>query len=314
MSNPMKTTKFSSAISNYRHVACPWMFAAAAALGVTACVPAYADLAIETETARLVQPGHFEAGAALELQTSPNGKEYAVPLAFEFGVSKRLEVLIEPVPVTSIRPPGSAAATGFGDVETTLTYLLRPEKLSCPALALGGEIKIPTAHNRQIGSGKFDYRLYGIASKRMGQFDLHANLGYNIIGAPAGVRTRNPLDLELAAEWFVNKKFNLFAEVTYVGSSFGGVRSTGLPPAGGGGAGGGGTPGGEGPNSIFRRSDTSDNGGGGLGVSTPEVAGKEVVGSIGLRTRLTNSSDFFSSFSYDNNRAKLLRTGVAWRF
>jgi hypothetical protein len=37
---------------------------------------AFGDLAIETETVRVLEPGHFELGAAGEFQTSPNGLEY----------------------------------------------------------------------------------------------------------------------------------------------------------------------------------------------------------------------------------------------
>jgi len=246
---------------------------------------AFGDLAIETETARVLEPGHFEFGAAGEFQTSPNGLEYALPMAVEFGVFHHLELLIEPVPFTSIRPKGGGSATGVGDLETTLTYLVVEEKKYVPALALAGEVKIPTARNSQIGSGEYDYRIYAVASKRLGNVDLHMNLGYNITGAPPGVETQNPFDVEVAVEWFVHPRFDLFAEVTYVGSS---------SPAGGEGA----LPGvaiGEAGN-------------------TPEIAANELVGSVGIRGHVNRHLDIFGSFSYDNNNAKLFRTGFAIKF
>jgi len=58
---------------------------------------AHGDLAMETETARVLSPGHVEVGTAFEFQTSPVGEEYALPMAIEFGVLPRLEALIEPV-------------------------------------------------------------------------------------------------------------------------------------------------------------------------------------------------------------------------
>lgn len=254
---------------------------------------AHADLAIETETARLPPKGSISVGAAFEFQTDANhGHEYASPLAVEYGISNRLEALIEPVPYTSIRPRGVSGATGFGDIEGTLTYLLRSETRSRPAFAVAGEIKVPTARNIQIGTGKLDYRLYAVASKRVGSVDLHANLGYNIIGAPSGVKTRNPLDVEVAAEWFINRKFDLFAEATYVGSSFTALGGTAASAAS--------TP-------------QAGDGGDGPGVA-PDVAGKEVVGSVGIRTHLSSRTDLFGSFSYDNRHAKLFRTGVSLKF
>ena len=129
-----------------------------------------ADLAMETETARVLEPGHFEIGSAFEFQTSSNGEEFALPMAIEFGVFHHLEVLIEPVPFTSIRPSGGGSATGLGDLETTLTYLVVEEQKYVPALAIAGEIKFPTAGNRQIGSGEYDYRVYAVASRARSMF------------------------------------------------------------------------------------------------------------------------------------------------
>ena len=143
-----------------------------------------ADLALETETARVLKPGQVEFGTAFEFQTAFDGKEYAVPGFIEFGVLPHLEALIEPVAVVFIRPTPGPAATDIGDLETTLTYLVLEEKKYVPALALAGEVKFPTATNFAVGSGEYDYRIYGIASKRLGNVAVHFNLGYNIIGSP----------------------------------------------------------------------------------------------------------------------------------
>ena len=80
----------------------------------------FADLALETETARPVLPGHMEIGLAFEYQTSSAGEEYALPMAFEAGIFDRLELLVEPVPITQINSHGSPAATGLGDTEISL--------------------------------------------------------------------------------------------------------------------------------------------------------------------------------------------------
>jgi hypothetical protein len=256
-----------------------------AVLLIVAGSNAQGDLAMETETARVLEPGRIEVGTAFEFQTSPAGEEYALPMALEFGVFPHLEALIEPVPFTSIRPKGETAATGVGDLETTLTYLGVEEKQYIPALAIAGEIKFPTAGNRQIGSGEYDYRIYAIASKRLGPVDVHANFGYNIIGSPPGVSTRNPIDVEAGAEWFVHPKFDLFGEINYVGSSASSESSAeaGVPVAG-------------------------------ESTVTPEIAAEELVGSVGVRAHAGRHVDVFGSFSYDNNDAKLFRTGVTIKY
>jgi hypothetical protein len=258
-----------------------YYFAAAGIFSLTGST-GHGDLAMETETARVLEPGHFEIGTAFEFQTSPNGKEYALPMAIEFGVFHHLEVLIEPVPFTSIHPKTGASATGVGDLETTLCYLIIEEKKYVPALAIAGEIKFPTAQNTQIGSGEYDYRFYAVASKRFGNVDLHINLGYNIVGAPSGQTTNNPIDAELGAEWFVHPKFDLFAEANYIGSS---------SPNGGEGA----TP-------------------TGSAAGAPEIGADEVIASVGIRFHLASHVDTFGSFSYDNNSAKLFRIGATLKY
>lgn len=243
------------------------------------------DLALETETARILQPGHFEIGSAFEFQTSPTGQEYALPMAVEFGLVPRLEVLVEPVPFTSIQPKDSNSATGVGDLETTLTGLVIEEKQYIPAVAIAGEVKFPTAGNRQIGSGEYDYRVYAIASKLIGPVDVHVNFGYNIIGSPPGVSTQNPIDVEAGAEWLIHPKFDLYGEINYVGSSTSSENAaeSGVP--------------------IAVESNT-----------TPEIAAEELVGTVGVRAHATRHVDVFGSLSYDNNDAKLFRTGVTLKY
>jgi len=247
-----------------------------------------ADLAMETETARLLEPGQFQIGTAFEFQTSRDGREYAMPMALEVGVFQRVELLIEPVAVTSIRPKGGESATDIGDLEVTVTGLVIKEQKFIPAVALAGEVKFPTSGNRQIGSGEFDYRLYAVASKRLGDFDVHVNLGYNIVGPPPGVETKNPIDVEAGVEWFVHPRFDLFAEINYIGSSIGSGK----------GEGGKVTP-----------DETTDGGAG-----TPEISAAETIGTIGTRFHASRNVDIFGSFSYDNNDAKLFRTGITFKY
>ena len=248
---------------------------------------ARADLALETETARLLPPGEYAAGSALEFQTSPDGVEYALPVAFEAGVFKDFELMVEPVAYTAILPRGGGSAYGIGDTETTLAYRFFEETPYVPALALAGEVKIPTASSTNIGSGQFDYRIFAVASKRIADVDFHFNIGYTFTGSPSDVGVKNPLDLALAAEWFVSPAYDLFGEVTYVGSSV--SADSGDVPVG--------VPSASSESSTF-----------------PELGGKEIVGSAGARFHVTPKFDVFGSVSYDNSHATLLRTGFNFKF
>ena len=270
---------------------------------ISAC-PVRGDLSLETETARLLKPGHFEFSAAGEYQHSPQGEEYDIPLAIEWGVMPRLGLLIEPVAYTVIRGPGGPAAQGIGDLELTLQYLVLDERRYVPAIAGAVEGRIPTARNRLIGSGVADYRIYLIASKQVGDFDFHFNAGFNVIGAPSGTKTTNPVDLEFAAEWFAHPQFDLYAEVNYVDSSRG--SSTTAAATGGGGEGGA-LLHAAGARSFALRGPHAG------GAITAEVAGTEIVGTAGIRYHLNPQVDVYTSLSYDNNYATLVRTGITWK-
>lgn len=161
---------------------------------------------LETETARPPQKGAFEVQTAFEYQTSKEGTERALPFAFEYGITDRLSIMAEPVFYTAIRPKVGTRATGIGDLEVTLSYLFAREKGSRPALAIAGEVKVPTAGNILIGSRKTDFTAYLIASKRFGKFDAHANVGYTFVGKPAGTQFDKLLQLCVGGRVFRQAK------------------------------------------------------------------------------------------------------------
>src|SRR5258708_34347247 len=153
---------------------------------------------LETETARLRLQGAVQAGINFEYQSSSEGHESAVPFPFEYGITDRLEVVGEPVARTRIRPKAGAQAGGAGDTELTLQYLLHREG-RWPALALGAEVKFPTARNSLIGTGKTDYAGILIASRKFGNVDTHLNLSYTFVGQPARASLSNVVGGALAA-------------------------------------------------------------------------------------------------------------------
>jgi hypothetical protein len=247
-----------------------------------AAASVYGSQPLETETARLLPQGLFKIEVTGEFQTSHEGTERAFPLVFEYGLTPRTEITVEPVFGTSINPKTGAAATGFGDVEVTLTHLLLAEQGGAPAVAVAGEVKLPTAGNRQIGTGKIDGTLWAIASKRLGRLDLHGNLGYTIVGSPAGTHLKNIIDYAVAEEFHLSPRYDIVGEFLGNTSSTGETVEGTPPPSG--------TP------------------------IPAEAASGETSVMIGVRYHV-NAKLFVSvGVSYDNNHALLIRPGVTWRF
>jgi hypothetical protein len=231
---------------------------------------------LETETARLLPAHWWKIGSAFEFQTSSEGREAAIPFAFEYGLSNRLELVIEPVPYTAIRPNAGRHATGRGDLEATLTALVRHETHSIPALAVAAEVKFATARDSLIGSGEPDYTGYLIASKRFGAIDTHFNLAYTIVGQQDTVPLNNIVSFAVAGVYHPSPRTQLFGEV---------LGNTGAVP-----------------------------GSGEQANGAPEVAGGELVGTVGAGRELGGGVLLYLGVSYDNNNAVLFRPGVTWRF
>jgi len=248
-------------------------------LGLTLPVVCAAQI-LETETARPLGRGGLELGSNFEYQTSSEGHETALPFALEYGFTDRFEVLVEPVAYTAIRPKLGSKATGVGDMEVTLTYLARRESGGTPALALAGEVKLPTAKNTLIGTGKTDFAGYLIASKRMGRFDTHANLGYTIVGRPAGAQLKNIFNFALASQMRLGQTSELFGEILANTASSSGGEPTGPVPPGG----------------VIAEAPTG-----------------EIVGSLGIAKYVMSSLRLSLGMSVDNNGAFQLRPGFTIR-
>jgi hypothetical protein len=234
---------------------------------------------LETETARLLPAGSLVLSGNYEAQTSSEGREFALPFALEIGLSNRFEFLAEPVPYTSIRPKQGVTATGAGDLELTLTYLLRDADRRGVSIALAGEAKVPTARNTLIGTLKTDYTGYLIASTTRGRWSTHGNVGYAVLGKPAGVQLNNIFNFALAEEYDLGGASHLFGEVlTSTPSGVGEGEASPNPSA----------------------------------PVISELAGAELVGTMGIAHLFPWGLEVSASLSYDNNQAALLRTGFTY--
>jgi Putative MetA-pathway of phenol degradation len=252
------------------------MCAAACSMACLAAAPALARQPLETESARLPEKGHGNVQLEFEYATSDDGRDIAVPIVLEYGITDRLKFVIEPDVYASIKPKGAPGKHGFGDTEVKLVYLVAQESGAAPALAIGAEIKIPTAKRPDLGTGKLDYRAYGILSKRSGRFDLHANAGYTVVASPAGERLPNIIDYSIAAEYDVSPKFTLVSEI--IGNSPLGGKSSG-PVAPG-----------------------------------AEAEGTIITGLLGGIYKFSPRAEFALAATYDSGSVLLIRTGLTFKF
>jgi hypothetical protein len=123
------------------------------------------------------------------------------------------------------RPKEGERISGNGDLDFTALYQLfaPPETASHrPAIALGGRIKFPTAGNREIGTGKFDYTGLVVIGRELGDFEINLELEYTIYGQLDGAggpdpdapeRRKNQLFYTLALDYDMTEHFKVFVEL-----------------------------------------------------------------------------------------------------
>jgi hypothetical protein len=72
---------------------------------------------LETETARLPAKGHGDVQLEFEYATSDEGRDIAVPVLLEYGITDRLKFVIEPDLYASTKPKVGRGFHGFGETE-----------------------------------------------------------------------------------------------------------------------------------------------------------------------------------------------------
>ncbi len=247
------------------------------AVNVVGVQVASATIPLETETAVTQPRNGFEGDLAYEYQVSSEGTEMALPLALEYGILDNLELLVEPVLFTAILPDQGVSHRGLGDLEVTLNWRWLGEGMRVPAFALAAEVKVPTARDSLIGTGAADYTAYLVASKAIGPMHAHANIGYTWQGSPKGANLSNLVSFAFALEQLTTGRLQWMVEV--LGNSPVGAGSS-LPE-----------------NPV-----------------TPEAAGGELAGTVGVRWFFARNLALAFGATFDNSQAFQFAPGLIMTF
>ena len=195
----------------------PRCFLTTLCLGSALALPLHADTVLETETAELGKKGDMLISNSVQFEKARDGTRTAFTLTqFEYGISDRAEILIEPFFHEWSKAPGGPTIHGMGDLEITPSYMivLDDEKGWRPAVVLAFKVKVPTARNREIGSGLVDYYPYVIVGKKIGHWLFNANLGVDFIGKNKDdTATKNQLIYDFSIEREITDKWSVFGEV-----------------------------------------------------------------------------------------------------
>ena len=233
---------------------------------------------LEAESAHLAPAGALTLSVGLEHEVAEHRTASQVPFALEYAATPRLELAAEPVVYSKLRTGTRTLESGIGDVE--LSAIVAPfTSTGNMAAAIAMEVKVPTETEADLGSGKVDYSMALVLSRKAARLDSHLNLGYTIVGPPDGIRTRNVLSFAIAAVHAISR-FDLVAEM------YGHTAAlVGLDPQ---------QPG-----------DGS--------ALLPDTAREQLVGTLGCRYRIGDRGAISLGLSYDNDHAFSTRPGFSLR-
>ncbi|MDD3044107.1 MAG: hypothetical protein PHF33_01440 [Candidatus Delongbacteria bacterium] len=231
---------------------------------------------LETESAYLPDKHSFGTMASFEYQFSADGKGMAVPLELSYSILDNLEILVQPTIFAAVFPSNGERVNGLGDIEASLTCNFNHEKIYLPAFSFAGEVKLPTARNILIGTGKTDWTLYGIATKNFGPVEIDGNVTYTFMGSPEGVHLDNTVGGSLAAEWEVTPVLRLLGEAF--------ANSAALPES--------------------ASTDAESK-------ITPEAGSAEFFGTVGAAYQLNSKLEVSVGINYGSSNSILLIAGVA---
>jgi Putative MetA-pathway of phenol degradation len=196
-------------------------------IGAAFCsLPAHADTVLETETAELGVQHEWLMSNSIQFEKAPDGRTRFTLFQYEYALTDRAEILIEPFFQEWDSPKGSQKFNGPGDLEITPSYMVSLEGDHAPAVVLAFKIKVPTGKTPDISTGKYDYYPYVILGKHYGDWTFNANIGVDFIGRVDGENLRDQGILDFSAERKISNKLSLYAEVFGNTSPAEGVRGT----------------------------------------------------------------------------------------
>jgi hypothetical protein len=196
-----------------------WRIAVIALVLLAVAVRVEAGRPLEVEDADPVEEGQVQVEFGIELETETNVKALAAPFKISSGLTRWLEVGIEPSALYIDDEEASPRrAAGVGDVVLDAKIRL-PISLLDANFAIAPSLKIPTADERRgLGTGKVDAALILVATRMFTEEQqLHFNVGYNWIGKVRGEQFRDALFVGLAGETNIPglaaERFQAVAEV-----------------------------------------------------------------------------------------------------
>ena len=136
--------------------------------------------------AEIPEPGvlQLEFGYDSNFRSGELRDEHTMPVTLRYSAAKRLLLHFDFEAVRSQTDETTRErATGFGDTRVGFQVVALEDGPGHPALAFAYYAKLPTADESEgLGTGRFDHKVVGLLSKKVGRTDIDFNAAYLLVG------------------------------------------------------------------------------------------------------------------------------------
>ncbi|HEX8293448.1 MAG TPA: transporter [Pyrinomonadaceae bacterium] len=140
--------------------------------------------------AEIPEPGvlQLEFGYDSNFRAREVRAEHTMPFTLRYSAAKRLLLQLDFEAVRSETDEQTRGReAGFGDTRVGFQFVAAEEGEGHPALAFAYSAKLPTAdESKGLGTGRFDHKVVGLLSKKVGEADVDFNVAYLLVGEEGG--------------------------------------------------------------------------------------------------------------------------------
>jgi hypothetical protein len=157
-------------------------------------------------------PGDLLFAYGFQYQATPRhsgatSDAYLLPGTVSYNLAPKWTVRVDATTLKSVDYSGQPRATGFGDMDTDISFAALKESLTAPGLTLDYQLNLPTGDSTEkLGTGQFGHRFTAGVVKGRNSWSYQLSAGDLLARKKSGYDHSNAISTSVAATYTFPKK------------------------------------------------------------------------------------------------------------
>lgn len=157
-------------------------------------------------------PGDLLFAYGFQYQATPRhsgatSDAYLLPGTVSYNLAPKWTVRVDATTLKSVDYSGQPRATGFGDMDTDISFAALKESLTAPGLTLDYQLNLPTGDSTEkLGTGQFGHRFTAGVVKGRNSWSYQLSAGDLLARKKSGYDHSNAIFTSIAATYTFPKK------------------------------------------------------------------------------------------------------------